>query len=129
MHRAGRLSPSYDALISGRSGTLRETAMRRASILAALVVSLLLFDTGPAVAQTVDECTSLKDNRKKLEALDAAIKQLEDADLPDQLANQMIEVIDQLIEGLEGTKADLSHITGAVDKAKNKLKEIGEKIG
>ena len=99
--------------------------MRRGAIFGTVMLLLMLAAAGPAPAQGAGDCKAMK---QELAKLDAAIRQLEDADLPDRIAEQMTAVIDELIDALEGTKGDLEHITGKLDKAKKKLEDVAKKL-
>ena len=89
---------------------------------AAAIVALGLLATGPAFSQSPAACASTK---AELKRIDDAIAQLDQAALPGKLASDLIDVLDQLIDGLKNTKSDLANITGSplAKKEKESLSE------
>jgi Mg2+ and Co2+ transporter CorA len=93
-------------------------------IRAALAVAVLVLVPLSAAAQTAD----CKNSETQLKQLDAAIAKLERTQMPQKLASDLVDVIDELIDGLKGTKKDLSKITESVNGAKDKLDDITKKL-
>ncbi|HUO92247.1 MAG TPA: hypothetical protein VMU22_04955 [Rhizomicrobium sp.] len=67
-------------------------------------------------------------NKAQIARIDQAIAQLQMAQLPRQVGKDLLAVLDELIDGLKGTKGDLGKITGSVDGAKSKLGDITKNL-
>lgn len=67
-------------------------------------------------------------NKAQIAKIDQAIAQLQKAQLPRQIGKDLLAVLDELIDGLKGTKGDLGKITGSVDGAKSKLGDITKNL-
>ncbi len=93
--------------------------------LAAIFVATTLLFPLTAAAEPSPDCAKTKGEIAKL---DKAIAQLDKSQLPGKLASDLIGVLDELIDGLKGTKGDLGKITGSVGKAKSKLGDIAKNL-
>jgi len=91
---------------------------------AALTILALLFSV-PATAEPSPDCAKTKSDMAKI---DKAIAQIEKSQLPGKLASDLLGVLDELIDGLKGTKGDLGKITGSVGAAKSKLGDIAKNL-
>jgi DNA repair exonuclease SbcCD ATPase subunit len=105
---------------------LEDRMCRRCSggLAATIVFAALLFPPS-AMAEPSPDCAKTKG---ELASVDKAIAQLEKSQLPGKLSSDLLAVLDELIDGLKGTKGDLGKITGSVSAAKSKLGDIAKNL-
>ena len=91
----------------------------------AIIAAAMLIFPLTATAEPSPDCAKTKGEIAKI---DKAIAQIERTQLPGKLATDLLAVLDELIDGLKGTKGDLGKITGSVGAAKSKLGEIAKSL-